>query len=224
MLFADTPPPLHDEFHQHTIAEARAEDVSADIEAKQHRPDDLNGVLPLAVLDCKCASAEPMKVILPSQSQEQLMAWRYQHVRSSEDMDTIDPFHNMKLSDQFSGHSFELDMMSDPHRYWPHFQTLELESCYSPMHETGSMAFGPNPGSLLHGTGRCSPCAWYWKWKGCSNGMGCEFCHVCPEGELKARRKLKIAAMRSGALTPKSQDQRQHTMKDVGVLSLSSLV
>merc|ERR1719163_431507 len=40
-------------------------------------------------------------------------------------------------------------------------------------------------GSALHGTGRCNPCAWYYKPKGCQNMANCSYCHVCPEGELK---------------------------------------
>lgn len=48
-----------------------------------------------------------------------------------------------------------------------------------------------------HGTGRCRPCAWYWKDQGCANGRQCRHCHLCPEGELKNRKKDKIAVMRS---------------------------
>mmetsp|Transcript_92581 Transcript_92581/g.245920 ORF Transcript_92581/g.245920 Transcript_92581/m.245920 type:complete len:158 (-) Transcript_92581:50-523(-) len=46
-------------------------------------------------------------------------------------------------------------------------------------------------GAELHGTGRCRPCAWRWKEGGCCNGAECEFCHACPPGELKSRRKAK---------------------------------
>jgi len=60
-----------------------------------------------------------------------------------------------------------------------------------------------NPGSMLHGTGTCSPCAWYWKPKSCLNAQGCAFCHLCPDGELKARKKAKHAARRGVPLTPK---------------------
>lgn len=51
-------------------------------------------------------------------------------------------------------------------------------------------------GSIGHGTGNCQPCAWFWKPSGCSNGRDCGRCHRCPEGEAKARKKSKIAAMR----------------------------
>jgi len=50
----------------------------------------------------------------------------------------------------------------------------------------------PNSGgSALHGTGRCRPCAWFWKSKGCQNEDNCGHCHLCPEGEIKARKKAK---------------------------------
>jgi len=46
-------------------------------------------------------------------------------------------------------------------------------------------------GSALHGTGSCKPCAWYWKSQGCKNAENCQHCHMCPEGEMKARKKHK---------------------------------
>jgi len=52
-------------------------------------------------------------------------------------------------------------------------------------------------GSNLHGTGECRPCAWFWRPQGCTNGVDCRHCHMCLVGEVKARRKTKIAAMRS---------------------------
>jgi len=59
----------------------------------------------------------------------------------------------------------------------------------------GGMA--PSKGSALHdGTGKCSPCAWFWKAKGCSTGAACTYCHLCPNGELKRRKKAKIGALR----------------------------
>lgn len=60
----------------------------------------------------------------------------------------------------------------------------------------------PSKGSASHGTGKCRPCAWFWKPDGCHSAEECNYCHLCPEGELKSRKKLKVAAMRMGALTP----------------------
>lgn len=51
-------------------------------------------------------------------------------------------------------------------------------------------------GSLLHASGRCSPCAWFWKAQGCTNGIECGRCHFCPPGEVKNRKKAKLIALR----------------------------
>merc|ERR1712087_609260 len=58
----------------------------------------------------------------------------------------------------------------------------------------------PSHGSMLHGTGSCKPCAWFWKTNGCKNGQACQYCHLCPKSELKEKRKAKVAALRIGAL------------------------
>lgn len=53
-------------------------------------------------------------------------------------------------------------------------------------------------GSIPHGSasGECRPCAWFWRPQGCSNAAECRHCHLCPQGEVKARRKSKISSMR----------------------------
>lgn len=60
----------------------------------------------------------------------------------------------------------------------------------------------PSKGSAAHGSGKCRPCAWFFKEQGCSNDYECGYCHLCPDGELKARKKSKVTAMRMGALAP----------------------
>mmetsp|Transcript_19474 Transcript_19474/g.51532 ORF Transcript_19474/g.51532 Transcript_19474/m.51532 type:complete len:343 (-) Transcript_19474:299-1327(-) len=61
----------------------------------------------------------------------------------------------------------------------------------------------PSAGSLQHGLiddkgePACQPCAWFYKTSGCNNGPACRRCHVCPEGELKTRKKQKIARLRN---------------------------
>lgn len=66
----------------------------------------------------------------------------------------------------------------------------------APAHSTSSV------GSELHGTlgedgqPACQPCAWFYKESGCLNAAGCRYCHVCPQGELKNRKKQKIARLR----------------------------
>merc|ERR1719420_552013 len=78
----------------------------------------------------------------------------------------------------------------------------------------------PSMGSNSHGTGKCLPCAWFWKPKGCQNGKDCQYCHMCPEGELKARKKAKVNAIRMGALLPASAQPGVGT----ATLKLSTLV
>jgi hypothetical protein len=50
-------------------------------------------------------------------------------------------------------------------------------------------------GSADHESGTCKPCAFLWKDvknPGCQNGMDCVFCHLCPPGEVKRRKKQKM--------------------------------
>jgi hypothetical protein len=37
----------------------------------------------------------------------------------------------------------------------------------------------------------CKPCAFFHRTEGCTNGEKCEYCHLCPEGEIKRRKKAK---------------------------------
>jgi hypothetical protein len=71
-------------------------------------------------------------------------------------------------------------------------------------------------GSSMHASGRCKPCAWYWKSVGCSKGQDCIYCHLCLEGELKMRRKAKLAAFRSGQPandTPEPPQEKEHDVE-----------
>merc|ERR1712093_63366 len=50
-------------------------------------------------------------------------------------------------------------------------------------------------GSAAHESGTCKPCAFLWKdlkKPGCQNGQECVFCHLCPPGEVKRRKKEKM--------------------------------
>merc|ERR1712032_216846 len=71
------------------------------------------------------------------------------------------------------------------------------EGAAAPMTTPGSP---PSRGSELHAAGKCRPCAWFWKEQGCTNAQACGYCHLCPDGELRSRKKSKVAAMRAGAL------------------------
>lgn len=51
----------------------------------------------------------------------------------------------------------------------------------------------PSLGSAGHARGSCRPCAWVYKdSNGCRNGASCEYCHLCPPGELKRRKQEKL--------------------------------
>lgn len=54
----------------------------------------------------------------------------------------------------------------------------------------------PSHGSLLHDAGRCKPCMWFWKPKGCENGQDCGHCHLCPYNETTIRKRRKRAQAR----------------------------
>jgi len=54
----------------------------------------------------------------------------------------------------------------------------------------------PSHGSLLHGTGRCKPCVWFWRSSGCSNGEDCGHCHLCPQSEIGERRRRRRQVMK----------------------------
>jgi len=49
----------------------------------------------------------------------------------------------------------------------------------------------PSHGSLLHGTGKCKPCVWFWKPAGCKHGEHCGHCHLCPVSEIGDRRRRR---------------------------------
>jgi len=54
----------------------------------------------------------------------------------------------------------------------------------------------PTEGSQFHWQGTCKPCAHAFT-KGCANGVGCQFCHLCEPGELKRRQKAKRSSQRA---------------------------
>jgi len=80
----------------------------------------------------------------------------------------------------------------------------EERSAASEIEASASEAL-PSLGSALHASGQCRPCAWFWKkGRGCTNAASCDYCHLCPEGELKDRKKKKVDAIRAGAIVPRS--------------------
>lgn len=79
----------------------------------------------------------------------------------------------------------------------------------------------PSHGSVLHEKGSCRPCAWFHKPGGCKNGQECGHCHLCPDGEIKARKRAKQTVMRLGLATPKvsSSDEAESSMMALGIIS-----
>lgn len=47
-------------------------------------------------------------------------------------------------------------------------------------------------GTMWHGTGRCRPCVFLHKDKGCVNGLDCTFCHACDAQEKRRRQKARV--------------------------------
>jgi hypothetical protein len=63
----------------------------------------------------------------------------------------------------------------------------------------------PTIGSALHCQGACRPCAHAFT-KGCANGVGCQFCHLCEPGELKRRqRERRVQLARQKPLEPRAE-------------------
>ena len=52
-------------------------------------------------------------------------------------------------------------------------------------------------GAADHGSGNCKPCAWFHHAEGCRHAGDCEFCHMCPVGEIKKRKKEKQRMIKS---------------------------
>ena len=67
---------------------------------------------------------------------------------------------------------------------------------------SGLASTASSKGSQLHGQitvdgqPACQPCAWFHKASGCQNGVNCRRCHLCPESEVKLRKKQKVARLR----------------------------
>jgi hypothetical protein len=62
----------------------------------------------------------------------------------------------------------------------------------------------PSRGASDHGSGNCKPCAWYHHTEGCRHETDCEFCHMCPEGEIKKRKKDKQKMIKTMKTVPGS--------------------
>lgn len=75
----------------------------------------------------------------------------------------------------------------------------------------------PSAGSMLHGTGECKPCAWFWRPQGCDNGGECRHCHLCLRGELKERKKARAVATRKPTRRSTRFSTRSSTRSSTGL-------
>lgn len=111
--------------------------------------------------------------------------------------------------------------LSDSDNASTQFVESELE-----VSDAGSPCAGPSMpatslGSALHASGSCQPCAWFWKAVGCKNRSECHYCHACPPGELKQRRKAKLAQMQKRARTPEGHTKALQQEREVNGFRLS---
>lgn len=68
----------------------------------------------------------------------------------------------------------------------------KLERCNSAPGALGSSAL------IGHDSSLCRPCAFFFgKEDGCRNGVDCKFCHLCPPGMIKQKKKEKLERLRA---------------------------
>merc|ERR1712129_366062 len=69
----------------------------------------------------------------------------------------------------------------------------------------------PTVGSSNHRLGTCKPCA-FAHTKGCENGTGCAFCHLCEPGAKKRRQKRRFMSRLAvvGHVSPVNIEARQY--------------
>eukprot|EP00927_Polykrikos_kofoidii_P079017 TRINITY_DN75809_c0_g1_i1.p1 TRINITY_DN75809_c0_g1~~TRINITY_DN75809_c0_g1_i1.p1 ORF type:complete len:333 (-),score=55.25 TRINITY_DN75809_c0_g1_i1:28-1026(-) len=93
-------------------------------------------------------------------------------------------------------------------------EVLDMEPCYIEMSSLpGAVPAWPSVGSFRHGSGHCRPCAWIHKDPavGCKNGSSCKYCHMCPAGEIKRRKRDKWAMRIVEAEQKKAERQSSYS-------------
>jgi hypothetical protein len=63
----------------------------------------------------------------------------------------------------------------------------------------------PSLGSTGHHHGVCNPCGFAHHTGGCSAGVDCKFCHLCPPGTIEQRRKMKRKLVRTERKSRRSE-------------------
>jgi len=64
------------------------------------------------------------------------------------------------------------------------------------------------PGEEGHALRACMPCMHFHKPKGCNSGLECEYCHLCPEGEITRRQKERYRTDKVPRRRPNRQEKR----------------
>jgi hypothetical protein len=64
-------------------------------------------------------------------------------------------------------------------------------------------------GALLHATGTCKPCGFFWKSQGCDFGKECLHCHLCTKGESKDRRRKATRSAEKAELKAMRKQEEQ---------------
>lgn len=70
------------------------------------------------------------------------------------------------------------------------------DSPLSALGSTISIGASLSKGSIFHDLGDCKPCAWFHHREGCHTGVDCDFCHSCPSGELRKRKKERVKILK----------------------------
>lgn len=76
------------------------------------------------------------------------------------------------------------------------------------------------PPHAAHDPAGCRPCAWFWKEVGCKNADDCQYCHTCPPGAIRDKRRERRAGLRAeqAPKPPSTQDAQRHSIRLAALL------
>jgi hypothetical protein len=66
-------------------------------------------------------------------------------------------------------------------------------------------------GSVLHESGQCNPCGFFFKPSGCLLGADCEFCHLCTKQMFLQRKKARKLMGKEIKRATKNIHKDEHT-------------
>merc|ERR1712232_961804 len=97
------------------------------------------------------------------------------------------------------------------------FEEGELPDEEDCVENLGNARAANSLGSAGHAKGVCKPCARMHKSAaGCRNGERCEYCHLCPAGELKRRKRDKMIKRLVASAKQKSSGRTSAQLADPG--------